>query len=443
VGIAPRSARSSADARSGARGVALKVVRRVVEDGAYSNLAIAGELDRSHLDRRDRQFATDLAYGTLRRLLILDGAIARLSSRPPSDIDPEVRAILRLGAYQLWFTRVPPHAAVSETVSLATPRSRGFVNAVLRRVPPERPLGPAGEDDDALEGRTGLAAWALRELRRVLPREEVEAAAAALASPARLSLRTNTCRVSPEALERALRAGGLDVRRGTHDATVLAVDSGMPAGLPGYGDGWFAVQDEASVLVATALRPLEGERILDACAGPGGKTADLACRVGSKGLVVGQDVHPRRADLVRIMARRLGVRVLPLVSDGRRPGLLGGFDGVLVDAPCSGLGAARRRPELLWRPERRHLARLARLQVAILTGVADLVRPGGRLVYSVCTFPRAETDAAVRAFLAKRPDFRPAAVPGPAGGAASHRLWPHRDGTDAMFYAGFRRTAAD
>jgi 16S rRNA (cytosine967-C5)-methyltransferase len=136
---------------------------------------------------------------------------------------------------------------------------------------------------------------------------------------------------------------------------------------------------------------------------------------------------------------RLGAPLDVLVQDARHPAVLGPFDAVLVDAPCSGLGAARRRPELLWRPRREHLAELARLQVGLLLGVAGLVKQGGRLLYSVCTFPRAETDAAVRAFLAKRPDFEPFPVPGPGGPATSHRLWPHRDDTDAMFYAGFRR----
>ena len=157
------------------------------------------------------------------------------------------------------------------------------------------------------------------------------------------------------------------------------------------------------------------------------------------GRVVAADLRPKRAGLVQAAARRMGVTLDVLAQDAARPALGRTFDAVLVDAPCSGLGAARRRPELLWRPSRSILAGLARLQVAIMVGSADLVRPGGRLVYSVCTFPRAETDAVVRAFLAKRPDFEPVPVPGIDGRAPVHRLWPHRDDTDAMFYAGFRR----
>ena len=163
--------------------------------------------------------------------------------------------------------------------------------------------------------------------------------------------------------------------------------------------------------------------------------------MGTGGLLVAGDASAIRAGLVKRTAARLGVHPSVVAQDARRPALRGPFDAALVDAPCSGLGAARRRPELLWRPAKEGLSSLARLQVAILLGVADLVRPGGRLVYSVCTFPRAETDAVIRAFRAKRPDVVPAAVPGPDGPAPVHRLWPHRHGTDAMFYAGFVRLA--
>jgi 16S rRNA (cytosine967-C5)-methyltransferase len=415
------------------------VLRRVTELGAYSNLALAAELRRSDLTGADRRLAADLVYGTLRRLLILDRAIAAAAHRAVQSIDPEALAMLRLGAYQVLFSRIPAHAAVSETVDLAGPRHRGFVNAVLRALASRPPPSPEGVDDDAVSGRTGLVPWAVAELRRLLPAEEVEPAAAALSSPADLSLRANTCVVGRDRLMEALREAGHQPRPGTHHPDVLHLASGPPVALPGYREGWFAVQDEASAIVTAALEPEPGMRILDACAGPGGKAADLACRVRPGGAVVAADVLPKRTVLVRRTSERLGVGLLPVVQDARRPALRGPFDATLVDAPCSGLGAARRRPELLWRPDRSNLARLARLQVAILVGVADLVGAGGRLVYSVCTYPRAETDAAVRAFLGRHPDFEPVKVAGPDGEAFTHRLWPHRHGTDAMFYAGFRR----
>jgi 16S rRNA (cytosine967-C5)-methyltransferase len=435
-----RGARPASRAWSNARAVALRALRRVTESGAYSNLTLSAELDRSTLDPRDRQLAADLLYGTLRRRLPLDRAISAASARPLDGIDAEALAILRLGAYQLLFSRVPAHAAVSESVNLAGGQHRGFINAVLRNIAGRSPHEPTGADDESISARTGLAEWAVAELRRLLPPDEVEPAAAALASPTDLSIRANTCRVSASALEERLNAAGVSTRRGSHHTDVLRVGSVMPSRLPGYDEGWFVVQDEASVLVAAAVDPSPGERILDACAGPGGKATYLACRTGASGLLVAGDAHPRRAALVKQVTARLGTPAHLLVQDARRPAITGPLDAVLVDAPCSGIGAARRRPELLWRPRRESLARLARLQVAILLGVADLIRAGGRLVFSVCTFPRAETDAAVRAFLAKREDFEPLSVPGPGGPAPSHRLWPHRDDTDAMFYAGFRRS---
>ena len=225
------------------------------------------------------------------------------------------------------------------------------------------------------------------------------------------------------------------------DPTCFLLDGGNPARLPGYEQGWFAVQDQASAFVVRALDPQPGERILDACAAPGGKTVYSATLVGESGVVVGADVHPGRVGLIRKGAGRLGVHPLVLAQDATAPALRTGFDRILVDAPCSGLGSARRRPELLWRERRQELSSLARTQVAVVASLADLLRPNGRLVYSVCTFPRAETDAAADAIVRHRPDLTPLAIEGPDGMAERIRLWPHREGSDGMFVAAFTRNA--
>ena len=215
-----------------------------------------------------------------------------------------------------------------------------------------------------------------------------------------------------------------------------------PAELPGFGEGLFAVQDQASAFVVSLLDPRPGESVADVCAGPGGKAVYAACLVGDEGVVVAGDVNARRAGLVARNGRRLGVDPRVLAMDARVPAVRGPFDKVLVDAPCSGLGSARRRPELLWRGGKAELSGLARLQVAITSAAAELLRSGGTLVYSVCTFPRAETDAAVDAILRHRADLNPIPTDGPDGAAERHRLWPHRHGCDAMFAAAFRREAS-
>ena len=424
-----------------ARTVALEAIRRVTDESAYSTIVIPGALRRSRLDGRDRAFATELAFGTIRRLPSIDWALDRVASRSVGRMSPSARTVLRLGAYQVLFTDVAAHAAVGETVGLARDRERGFVNAVLRRLASEPPTWPEGDDTADVAVRTGMAAWAVKELGHLLPSDEVEPAAGALATKALLCIRTNTAVTTPERLEQALREAGHDPRSASLDRTCFLLDGGDPAELPGFDEGWFAVQDQASAFVVRALDPQPGDRILDACAAPGGKTTYVASLVGPSGMVVGADLHPGRVGLITRGARRLGVRVLVLAQDATAPALVGAFDRILVDAPCSGLGSARRRPELLWRNKKEDLSRLARTQVEMVSTLTDLLAPGGRLVFSVCTFPRAETDAAADAIERHRPDLAPATVDGPEGPAARVRLWPHRHGSDGMFVAAFTRLA--
>jgi 16S rRNA (cytosine967-C5)-methyltransferase len=424
----------------GARSVAAEASRRVIDEGAYSSIVIPSLLHRSGLDERDRRFAAELAYGGVRRRPFLDRAISDRASRPLSRMSSTVRAALRIGAYQLLFTGVAPYAAVGETVALVAPRERGFVNAILRRIAVERPQPPDGTDDASIALRTGLAPWAVAELRGLVGPDVVDAASA-LASPAPLCLRANPCRTSPDALTEALRATGTQVVASSIDPACVLLERGDPRSLPGFEEGWFAVQDHASAFVARAVGARPGDRVLDACAGPGGKATALACAAAPGGTVVAADVHPRRAGLVRASADRLGVSLQVLAQDARDPAVRGPFDRILVDAPCSGIGSARRRPELLWRPRREELSGLARRQVAIVRSAAELLRPGGRLVYAVCTFPRAETDAAADAIVRHVPALRAAPTEGPDGPAERVRLWPHRHGSDGMFVAAFERSS--
>ena len=426
---------------SSARALALEAIRRVVDEGAYSSRLLPAMLARSPLDRRDRAFATDLTYGTLRRLVPLDRAIEDAARRPIARITPGARNALRLGAYQLLDAGVAPHAAVQETVALVPAKERGFVNAVLRRLAEGPATVPPGDRDDDVAARVGMAPWAIKELRRLVG-PETEDAARAFATKAPLTLRTNRCRSSVEELLRSLAAAGIEAERGAVDPDcVVVATGGDPSSFPGFGAGTFAVQDQASAFVARTLGAGAGDRVVDVCAAPGGKSTALACAARPGGLVVASDVAPARLRSVTEVAARLGENLHVLAADARTPAVRGPFDRVLVDAPCSGIGAARRRPELLWRASARALSQLARLQVAIASASAKLVRPGGVLVYSVCTFPRAETDAACDALLRHRPELRPVETDGPDGRAFRHRLWPHRHGTDGMFVAAFERVA--
>jgi 16S rRNA (cytosine967-C5)-methyltransferase len=422
-----------------ARSVAVETVRRVTDEEAYSTRVLPALLERSRLSPRDRALATELSLGTLRHIPGLDRSIGLRATRSVARMSPGARAALRLGAYQLLFMRIPPHAAVSASVDLATPRERGFVNAILRSLADDPPAPPIGTTDQDVFARTGMSPWAVRELRLLLGDDEAEVAAEAFGERGLMSLRANTCRTSVEAFVRGLRASGHSPHPARLHPDCVLLDGGDPTRLRGFAQGWFAVQDQASAFVVRALDPQPGERVLDACAAPGGKAAHIACLVGETGVVVAADVRPERAALVRSTAQRLGVDTHVIVQDGTRPAVEGPFDRVLVDAPCSGIGSARRRPELLWRPRRADLSSLARLQVAIASAAAERLRPGGRLVYSVCTFPRAETDAACDALVRHRPELEPVPIDGPEGPSTRVRLWPHRHGSDGMFVAAFRK----
>jgi len=326
---------SRSAARRMARGVALDVLRRIENDGAYANLVLGPMLAASELSEQDRKFATELVYGSTRMRRACDSIIDRFASQPPDD---QTRSILRLGTYQLAFIGVPAHAAVSATVDLAPTKTRGFVNAVLRRV---------SEID--LDDMT----WPSEAARLSYPEWIADALHADLGDEA------------VAAMERMNRAPAVTER----------------------SDGY--VQDLASLWVAYAVESRAGERVLDVCAAPGGKATAMA---GSGATVIAADRQDHRAELVRENVLRLELELPVVVADGTRPPFGSDtFDAVLLDAPCSGLGALRRRPDARWRVEPNDVRELARLQAQLLASAADLVRPGGRLVYSVCTLLDAES----------------------------------------------------
>ncbi len=429
-----------------ARDVALAALGRV-DGGAWANLVLPGLLARSGLGAGDRAAVTDLVNGTLRLRGALDVQLAPLSRQPLARLEPLVRSGLRLGAYELLFAGTAPHAALHEVVGAVRRAGHqgqaGYVNAVLRRLAAAGPRWPDPARDPVgwATTRGSHPAWIVEEaLERLGPDELVALVEADNARPA-VTLRATPGRATRDELLAELAAAGVEAAPSGRSPDCVELARGDPRELAAVRDGRAVVQDAASALVAPALGVGRGAVVVDLAAGPGGKSGQLAA-LGAR--VVAVELHPARARLVRETADRLGPaaagRLLAVVGDGTRPPVHAGqADGALVDAPCTNLGSLRRRPEARWRHQPEEVEPLAALQLRLLEAAADAVRPGGAVVYSVCTWTRAETDAVADALLARRADLEPAPLAGPAGPAPRRQLWPHRDGTDGLFLARFAK----
>jgi len=399
--------------------------------------------DVEALAPRDRAFLHELVLGTLRRRGALDFACARLLDGPFSRLEAPVKATLRLGAYQLLHMRVPPRAAVSESVELAreaAPRASGLVNAVLRRLSREGP--PPFPDAQAdplgwLTSEGSLPRWlSTRWLERLGPATAV-ARARAFLDPPRAALRFNP-RVA-DAQERA-RAAGLTLRPLTVPGAWTA--DGRTTALA--AETVIYLQDEGSQMVAHLAA--EGRRVLDACAAPGGKSTLVADLLGGAGAVIAAEASiPRLARMAKLVARWGATTARLVGADALRPPFAVPFDSVLLDAPCTGLGTLARHPDIRWRTRESDILRHAERQRAMLESVSSLVRPGGRLVYSVCSGEPEEGERVVTAFRQKHPEFGPAPLPDwatPFQESDYAGTRPERDGGDAFFVAALRRSRA-
>lgn len=445
-----------------ARAAAFEVLRAVSERDAYANLALPALLRERGITGRDAAFATELTYGTCRTRGLLDAVIGAAAGRPPEAIDPVLLDLLRLGTYQLLRTRVDAHAAVSTTVEQAAiefdSARAGFVNGVLRRI--------AGRDErswvqelapDPARDPIGHAAFVHAHPRWIAQAFADALGAAAAELDAVLASDDERPQVHlaarPGVLTAAQLADAVGGTVGRHSPFAVYLAGGDPGRLAPVRDGLALVQDEGSQLVARALTlaPLDGDcgRWLDLCAGPGGKTALLASLGAqrfseSQFQVTAVEPAPRRADLVVENTRGLPAEVLRV--DGRHTGLQPAFDRVLVDAPCTGLGALRRRPEARWRRQPGDVPTLTKLQRELLGAAIALTRPGGVVLYATCSPHLAETVGVVADALRRHPvsalDARPLFEPVADLGDGPHvQLWPHRHGTDAMFAAALRREA--
>jgi 16S rRNA (cytosine967-C5)-methyltransferase len=434
-----------------ARMAAYDVLVAVREREAYANLVLPGLLRDRRLDTRDAAFATELAYGTLRGQGLYDAVLQACVDRPLDQVDPPVRDLLRLGAHQILRMRVPTHAAVSATVDLArrilSAGPVGFVNAVLRKVSAKdletwlAELEPADDPVAALALRHSHPRWIASAFRDALGGDVEETGRALAADDARPEVHLVARRIGRDAL--VASSGGT---AGPWSPFAVRLSEGDPGDIPAVRDGRAGVQDEGSQLVALALAeaPLDGpDRIwVDLCAGPGGKAAllDTLARERGARLLAFELQHHRS----RLVARAGLPQVV--TADARRPPLADGCaDRVLLDAPCSGLGALRRRPEARWRRQPSDLPSLTKLQGELLDAAVALLRPGGLLAYVTCSPHLAETVVPVADALRRHPtlhrvDARPF-LPGvpDLGDGPAVQLWPHRHGTDAMYLALLQR----
>lgn len=430
--------------------VALRVLERVEHDGAFANLALDAACSDAGLEPRDAALATELTYGLLRRRNALDRALAPFIRSGWQSLEPEVKNVLRLGAYQLLHTRIPPHAAVAETVAVAKRaglfRVAGLVNAVLRRLaaqgaPP--PLDPRANPLEWLEVEGSLPTWLAERLLAILGPDEAVAFVEAIHQPARASLRANVRRNGRQALRQRLEE---EIPEATIEPSAwapqgLLVDRGgsLPR-LPSFREGLFSLQDEAAQLVVHLAGDVAGLRALDCCAAPGGKSCHLA-ELGAKE-IVSMDRNARKVRRIQEEAERLGLEAIEAVEGDATVAMpRGKYDLVLVDAPCSALGTLRRHPEIRYRVEPEDVERMAATQAKILDQAATAVRRDGILVYAVCTFLPEEGEQQVAAFLERHPRFEPApldAAPPWAEEGWKLRTWPHRDAMDAFFAARLR-----
>lgn len=447
-----RNPSATADIGDPARQAAFDAVLRVETEDAFGNLVLPQILRERKITGRDAAFATEIAYGTLRSLGVLDTVIADCSSRSLGDLDPAVLTALRLGTYQLLFTRVDDHAAVDTSVRLVEAagagKAKGFVNGILRtvsRTSAEAWMNKLTPDDAvaAVAFRTAHPEWIARSFARVVGKDELEAALEADSQRPIVHLVARPGEMSAEEL--ALVTGGEEGRYSPY--AVYLADGGDPGSLEPVRDGMAAVQDEGSQLIARAVTELDvaedGGRWLDLCAGPGGKAALMGSLAAIDGAHVDAvEVSSTRAELIRKSTN--GMPVTVHVADGREPGLEPGFDRVLVDAPCSGLGALRRRPEARWRKSEADIKELNELQSALLASAVNLTKSGGVVVYSTCSPDERETRGIVDKQLAAGDvdelDIRDV-LPGMGdlGPHLSAQMWPHRHGTDAMFVAALRK----
>ncbi|WP_425464222.1 16S rRNA (cytosine(967)-C(5))-methyltransferase RsmB [Paenibacillus zeisoli] len=401
-----------------AREVALQVLTQVEEEGAYSNLQLNGALQRSGLSGPDAGLATELVYGTISRLSTIDYFLEPFVAKGLKKLQPWVRNLLRLSFYQLhYLDRIPSHAAVNEAVNIAKKKGHqgisGMVNGVLRNVLRRKEELRLPEGLPPLK-RISLEhahpEWMVGRWIKQYGEQEAEAICRANNEPPSVSVRVNRAKISRAALIKEMQDQSLDAEESALSEDGIIVRSGGNMALTDwYREGYLSIQDESSMLVAAAVDPAPGMRILDCCAAPGGKSCHIAEKLDGAGEIIANDVHPHKAKLIADQAARLELNTVRTTTGdalelaSKYPP--GSFDRILLDAPCSGLGVIRRKPDLKWAKQPEDIDEISQLQLKLLDEVAGLLKPGGILVYSTCTVEKRENERVVQAFLGSHSEF--------------------------------------
>ena len=436
------------------RETALNALIACRKQEAWINGILKEYIARDKLDRRDAALAARLAYGVLQNRNRLDFYLKQFLTGKLSGLHPVVKDILHLGIYQIAeLDRVPDSAAVNTSVELCRDVGRaqaaGLVNAVLRRVAASKEKLPAVPERDTvtyLSVRYSHPKWLVRRLLTLLGREEAEEFLRSDNATAPITIQTNPLRTTPEALRAALEAEGVAVTPGLLPGSFRLRGTGNLTRLPAFQEGLFQVQDDAAALVTEAMGLRGGEAVLDVCAAPGGKSFRCAMAMGDKGRIVACDLYENKLRRIEAGAKRLHLTAIETqAQDGRtfHPEWENAFDAVLVDAPCSGLGIIRKKPEIRYKkPD--ELFSLPVVQTAILENAGRYVKPGGLLLYSTCTVLPEENGQVTDEFLAGHPDFRREgfALPEPIGDIPEGQitLWPQRQGTDGFYICRMRKT---
>ena len=440
--------------KASARGTALRVLVSCRTNGAWADAALKAHL--GGLSSADAALCSRIVYGVMQNRMLLDFYIGSYCSQKPDHLQPPLLDILRIGAYQiLYLDKVPDSAAVNESVELAKENKRGqaagLVNAVLRKISKNKNDLPAIPDRDLeryLSIRYSHPKWLVKRLLAMLGREEAERFLVANNGVAPITIQVNPMKATSETLLAELTECGAAARMHAWIPGCLELSgTGDLTALESFREGKFLVQDGAARLVSLVAGIKPGDRVLDVCAAPGGKSFSAAFAMGDRGEIVACDLHENKLRRIEEGAERLGITCIhTAAADGRNPnpGWAGKFDAVLVDAPCSGLGIIRKKPDIRYK-KADDLFALPVIQSAILENAATYVRPGGTLIYSTCTILPEENKQVTDAFLAGHGEFsrESFALPVPVGETAGDlTLWPQRHGTDGFYICRMRRQEA-